>query len=135
MRHTNVQSVLGKIEKIVKKGIEMRKILIDTLLAGLMGSASAEMIASLPNKAGGRIVLTDQICKDPVTDEIYSQLRRAYNYSTEGGSDEGCWLIEDETVVVVWVPRGAKRTQSRYPLQNFTINPNYSGGGKRGRPL
>ena len=87
-------------------------------------AVKAEMIAWLGNQAGGRIVLTDEVCVDPVTKERYDQLRRAYNYGSSGGTSEGCYLVEDESVVVVWVnSRG--RDKSRYPLENFTFNKNY----------
>lgn len=103
----------------------MRKlIVIIGLVCGVLyyQQVKAEAIATLPNKAGGKIVLTDEICVDPVTNEVYNSLRRAYNYSPAGGTDEGCWLVEDETVVVIWVPsNGAKRMRSRYPAENFTM--------------
>lgn len=101
----------------------MKKLMLGLLVSLSVHTAvKAEAVATLPNQAGGKIVLTDEICKDPVTGEIFNSLRRAYNYSTAGGSDEGCWLVEDETVVVVWIPSsGAKRTRSRYPVENFTI--------------
>lgn len=102
----------------------MKKILASLLLL-LSVHASAEMMATLPNKAGGKIVLTDEVCIDPSTKERYDSLKRAYNYSSEGGTSEGCWMLEDESVVVVWVlNRG--REKSRYPLENFTMNKNYS---------
>jgi len=97
----------------------MKKLLIALLL--ISGVANAETVATLPNQAGGKIVLTNETCKDPATGEIYSALRRAYNYSSAGGSSEGCWLLEDETIVVVWVNSNGSRDRSRYPLANFTI--------------
>ena len=103
----------------------MKKILIGALLALTTTLANAEMLATLPNKAGGKIVLTDEICVDPVTKERYDALKRAYNYSAEGGTSEGCYFVEDESVVVVWV-NSQSRDRSRYPLENFTFNKNYS---------
>jgi hypothetical protein len=38
------------------------------------------MLAWLGNQAGGRIVLTDEVCVDPETKERYDALKRAYNY-------------------------------------------------------
>lgn len=97
----------------------MKKLLIALMLVA--GVAQAETIATLPNQAGGKIVLTNETCKDPVTGEIYSALRRSYNYSSAGGSSEGCWLVEDETIVVVWINSNGTRDRSRYPLANFTF--------------
>jgi len=104
----------------------MKKMLV---LLGLCLSVTtavkAEMVAWLGNQAGGRIVLTDEVCVDPVTKERYDALRRAYNYGSAGGTSEGCYLVEDESVVVIWV-NSRSRDKSRYPLENFTFNKNYS---------
>lgn len=101
----------------------MKKILV-LLLLSLSAHASAEMLAWLGNQAGGRIVLTDEVCVDPVTKERYDALKRAYNYGSAGGTSEGCYLLEDESVVVIWVNTSG-RSKSRYPLENFTFNKNY----------
>jgi hypothetical protein len=80
--------------------------------------AFAAAIASMPNEGGGKIVLTDDICK--VDGKVYNKLNRAYNYTTSGHSSEGCFYVEDETVVVVWNTTVGVRTM-RYPLENFTL--------------
>jgi hypothetical protein len=80
--------------------------------------AFADAIATMPNEGGGKIVLTDETCKH--NGKTYSELNRAYNYTTSGYSSEGCFFVEDETVVVVWsLASGAKRM--RYPIENFTL--------------
>ena len=101
----------------------MKKIVV-LLLLSLSAHASAEMLAWLGNQAGGRIVLTDEVCVDPETKERYDALKRAYNYGSAGGTSEGCYLLEDESVVVIWVNTSG-RSKSRYPLENFTFNKNY----------
>jgi hypothetical protein len=81
-------------------------------------NAKAAAIATMPNEGGGKIVLTDETCK--YEGKTYEKLNRAYNYTTSGHGSEGCFFIEDETVVVVWATAlGAKRM--RYPIENFTI--------------
>jgi len=102
----------------------MRKLIIGGLLALTTTLANAEMIAWLGNQAGGRIVLTDEVCVDPDTKKRYDALKRAYNYSSAGGTSEGCYFVEDDSVVVVWVNSNG-RNKSRYPLENFTFNTNY----------
>jgi hypothetical protein len=102
----------------------MMKKTLALLLLCLSAHASAEMIAWLGNQAGGRIVITDEVCVDPVTKERYDQLKRAYNYGASGGTSEGCYLLEDESIVIVWVNSNG-RNKSRYPLENFTFNTNY----------
>ena len=94
------------------------------LLLCLSAHASAEMIAWLGNQAGGRIVITDEVCVDPDTKKRYEQLKRAYNYGASGGTSEGCYLLEDDSIVIVWVNSNG-RSKSRYPLENFTFNNNY----------
>jgi hypothetical protein len=102
----------------------MMKTTLALLLLCLSAHASAEMIAWLGNQAGGRIVITDEVCVDPDTKKRYDALKRAYNYSSAGGTSEGCYFLEDESIVIVWVNSGG-RSKSRYPLENFTFNNNY----------
>jgi hypothetical protein len=80
--------------------------------------ASAASIATMPNEGGGKIVLTDDVCK--YEGKTFNKLNRAYNYTTSGHSSEGCFYVEDETVVVIWNTSLGSRTM-RYPLENFTL--------------
>jgi hypothetical protein len=80
--------------------------------------AFADAIATMPNEGGGKIVLTDETCK--YEGKVYNKLSRAYNYTTSGHSSEGCFYIEDETVVVIWDTSAGVR-RMRYPAENFTI--------------
>ncbi len=100
----------------------MKKMLV---LLGLCLSVTtavkAETVATQPNQAGGKIVLTDDACIHK--GKNYEKLNRAYNYGSAGYTSEGCWIVEDETVVVVWIDTDQKM---RYPVTAFTMNPNYS---------
>ena len=110
----------------------MTKMLVSLgLLLSVTTAVKAEMVAWLGNQAGGRIVITDEVCVDPVTKERYDALRRAYNYGSAGGTSEGCFHIEDDSVVIVWVNTNG-RSKSRYPLENFTLNPKYKKGNSNG---
>lgn len=91
------------------------------LLLCLSANVSADTFATLPNNAGGKIVLTDEVCKSK-SGKVYESLRRVYNYGTSGYSSEGCWYSEDETIVVAW---SDSATQMRYPMENFTLAPKY----------
>jgi hypothetical protein len=80
--------------------------------------AQAGAIATMPNRAGGKIVLTDEACKH--NSKVYENLNRAYNYGAQGFTTEGCFLVEDETVVIIWLDNSAE-PKMRYPAENFTI--------------
>jgi hypothetical protein len=98
----------------------MKKVLVLLLLC-LSAHVSAETVATQPNQAGGKIVLTDDPCVHK--GKNYDKLNRAYNYGSAGYTSEGCWGIEDETVIVYWIDTDQKM---RYPITAFTINPNHS---------
>lgn len=107
----------------------MNKMLLGLLLCA--GVAHADTFATLPNESGGKIVLTDEICKDS-NGKIYDKLNRAYNYGASGNTGEGCWAIEDETVLVYWIDTNRRM---RYPAGNFTLAPKYkksNSGGSSG---
>lgn len=85
---------------------------------GILDEARAEAIASMPNKGGGKIILTNDPCK--YEGKTYPTLNRAYNYTIEGYGSEGCYDVEDDTVVVLWNVNGSSQ-KMRYPLDNFTL--------------
>jgi hypothetical protein len=88
------------------------------ILVGFVQEVRADTIATMPNEGGGKIVLTDEVCK--YEGKTYNKLNRAYNYTTSGHSSEGCFYVEDETVVVIWdTSVGVRRM--RYPAENFTL--------------
>jgi len=80
--------------------------------------AVGAVVASMPNQAGGKIVLTDEACVH--RGKHYSNLYKAYFYVNSGATGDGCWAIEDgsETVTVVWHDTGDTK---RYPIVNFDI--------------
>ena len=80
--------------------------------------AFAGAIATMPNQAGGKIVLTDEACV--YKGKTYNGLNRAYNYGVQGYTAEGCFVVEDETVVVIWND-GTANNKMRYPAENFTL--------------
>jgi hypothetical protein len=96
--------------------MKLKHLAVLTFLLPSMAQAAA--IAEMPNRAGGKIVLTDEVCKHE--GKTYDSLARAYNYSAEGYTTEGCFAIEDETVVVIWKD-GSANPRMRYPAENFTI--------------
>lgn len=105
----------------------MNKMLLGLLLCA--GVAHADTFATLPNESGGKIVLTDETCRH--NGKTYEKLNRAYNYGASGSTGEGCWALEDETILVYWVDTDRKM---RYPAGNFTLAPKYkkSNGSSNG---
>lgn len=100
------------------KGYDMYKTLLAVCLAGLAGFANAESIASSPNDGNGKIVLTDEACIHK--GKPYPPLKRAYTFTGKGNTFEGCYGVEDDTVVVVWI-LGNETEKRRYPISNFTL--------------
>jgi hypothetical protein len=90
------------------------------LLLCLSAHVSAETVATQPNQAGGKIVLTDEPCVHK--GKTYGNLNRAYNYGSAGYTSDGCWGMEDETVIVYWIDTDQKM---RYPATAFTMSPKY----------
>lgn len=85
------------------------------LFAGLIVAqySKAEAIAQMPNDGGGFIVLTDDVCKHE--GKVYKALNRLYSYTDKGYTTEGCYGVEDETIVVVW----KSGNKMRYPISSF----------------
>lgn len=81
--------------------------------------AFADAIATMPNEGGGFIVLTDDQCKHE--GKVYKGLNRLYSYTARGNNAEGCYGIEDDTVVAIWTTSGMDKR--RYPISAFTLTP------------
>ena len=92
------------------------KKLVATLLLCFSVQAGAAVVASMPNQAGGKIVLTDEDCVH--NGKKYDTLYKSYFYTPEGTTGDGCWRLDDETVVIVWIDQNTTR---RYPVTSFTI--------------
>jgi hypothetical protein len=81
--------------------------------------ARADAIATMPNEGGGFIVLTDDPCKHE--GKVYKGLNRLYSYTARGNNFEGCYGVEDDTVVAIWYTDGVNKR--RYPVSSFTLSP------------
>jgi hypothetical protein len=111
------KSKTARMDRIAKR-IYFGMVLVLTIILLFSSNAKAAAIATMPNEGGGKIVLTDEVCKND--GKTYNKLSRAYNYTTSGHGSEGCFYIEDDTVVVIWdTAAGVKRM--RYPAENFTL--------------
>lgn len=94
------------------------KYIIAILLTLGVNIAQAEAIATMPNEGGGRVVLTNLPCE--YKNKTYKNLNRAYTYTNSGINIEGCYGIEDDTVVAVWIVGSGSETR-RYPISSFTL--------------
>jgi hypothetical protein len=105
------------MKEYVKAFVMALSIVVGVL--AVIKTCKAETIASMPNQGGGKIVLTDERCT--VGGKNYPSLNRAYNYTSAGYTMDGCYTVEDVTVVVVWELANGDGQKMRYPASNFTL--------------
>jgi hypothetical protein len=75
----------------------------------------AKSLAWMPNQAGGKIIITDEICQS--NGKTFKSLNRAFLYTQSGFTLEGCFYIEEELISVVW----SDGTQMKYEIKNFIL--------------
>ena len=90
----------------------MKKLLIALCF---IGSVHAKEVAWMPNQGSGKIVLTDEVCKDYKTGKTYSGLLRMFSYLSDGYTIEGCYYFSDSLVNGIWI-NGDER---KYEINNF----------------
>lgn len=95
----------------------MKKLLLTILF--FCNFCYANVIATMPNKAGGKIVLTNETCS--YNNKTYGNLKRTYYYTQEGYTNEGCFYLEDDTIVVIWSDGDKNSSVMRYEANSFTI--------------
>ena len=91
--------------------------------ATLTMQAKAGTVGFMPNKAGGRIQLTDitsERCKE-LTAKTQRHWQYAVSTSPEGGAIRGCWTLvkDDGQVEIAWGSDGGYKT-SLFDLEDFT---------------
>lgn len=82
-------------------------------LLALCGLAHADTIATLRNKAGGLIVLTDV-----VTERCKGFAGAVYTISDNNQTSWGCWMSDELMVHVRWSDGDTRA----YPIESFTVN-------------
>ena len=81
------------------------------LTASLFASnAVGDARAYYEDGSGDKIILTDEVCK--VEDTVIEGLARAVA-KVDGESVEGCWVYDEQSVIISWEGRPAKR----YPFK------------------
>jgi len=104
----------------------MKKMLVSLgLLLSVATAVKAETWV-MPNQGGGEITLTDQTCK--ADNGAYPALKHAYSWTNQIYF-EGCWLIQDGNVHIVWVHSDGTRNRRVYPPNSFTKKGASNGNG------
>jgi hypothetical protein len=93
------------------KGVKMKQFLYITIL-GLTLSVSAYADTwTMPNNAGGQIVLSDRKCSDK-----YPVLFQMFSRGSDGVTLNGCWAFYDGYIHVVY----DDRSERTYDPRDFT---------------
>jgi len=87
----------------------MKYMLLSFLAAASI--AHADNFAEADNAAGGKIVLMTDAC------ETDKSLSRAYSYTKDNRTEDGCWKYDAETIVILWEKEGKRR----YPINHFSL--------------
>jgi hypothetical protein len=101
----------------------MKKLILGLMLsAGVISTVQATNVAYTENDAGGRIVLTNQICVDGAGQK-FAELRHSYLYTASGFTINGCFYLDtDNNIIrVKWFRKDGSVSESRYPLGIFTL--------------
>ena len=91
----------------------MKKLLIALCF---IGSVQAKDIAWMPNNANGKIILTNDVCKDP-KGKTYNSLNKIFMYTSQGYTMDGCFYISGELVNAIW----SNGQEMKYELGEFTL--------------
>ena len=92
----------------------MKKLLLSLLFVA--GVAQADTWV-MPNQGNGEITLTEQTCK--ADGGKYTALKHAYSWTTSIYF-EGCWMIQDGNIHIIWVFSDGTRERRVYPLSAFS---------------
>lgn len=90
----------------------MNRIIIACMLAACVAPVHAKAVAYIPNKAGARIIITDQPCR---MDTPYHA--QAYAIDAQGEAHAGCWMHDSTNIYVYWLDM-AKPVA--YPITSLT---------------
>lgn len=94
----------------------MKNTMIGLMALSLIATASAQnVLGTIKNQAGGKIALLDEPCAKA---DSKSQ-RRAFFWTSDNFSDDGCWKLDNGTVVVEWDTHGRRR----YPVELVSERP------------
>jgi hypothetical protein len=96
--------------------VVMKNLIITITAALAMTSVCANPFAETENQAGGKIVILNESC------EGKPNLSRAYFYTKDNVTEDGCWRYDNDTIVIEWEKEGRRR----YPIGVFKLLNQYS---------
>ena len=96
--------------------VSMKNLIIILTAALAITSACANPFAETDNNAGGKIVILNEAC------EGKPALSRAYLYTKDNLTEDGCWRYDNDTIVIEWEKEGRRR----YPINVFKLLNQYS---------
>jgi hypothetical protein len=92
----------------------MKRLLVSLLAASTL-VAHADNFAETDNQNGGKIIIMTDACDSD------KNLSRAFFYTRDGVTEDGCWKYDAETVVITWEKQGKRR----YPIGFFSLMNGY----------
>ena len=96
--------------------VSMKNLIITITAALAMTNVCANPFAETENQAGGKIVILTEAC------EGKPALSRAYFYTKDNVTEDGCWRYDNDTIVIEWEKEGRRR----YPISVFKLLNQYS---------
>jgi len=114
----DILKIMAQTYVSFSKGADMKHFIYTTVGAfGLLMSVSAHAATwTMPNSAGGQIVLTDRQCSAK-----YPKLLQMYARGADGTTLNGCWALYDGYVHVVY----DDRSERTYDPSMFTKMESY----------
>ena len=105
----------------------MKQLMIAVVLAVACTATQAQDLLQMGNEAGGRIFLTDEVCK--FGGKTYNALLRAHSFVRSGHVIEGCYYLDGDTNTIHARWFLAEVEKRVYNLADFTIIKRSSKGG------
>ena len=105
----------------------MRNLIMAATVAASISAAHGETFAigGVKGDSKGRTVLTTEPCEFKMDSfqlgtnkALLGKMNRAFYYTGDGMTNEGCWKHDAGTVVLVWPTENIMR---RWPIGNFKI--------------
>lgn len=91
----------------------MKKLLLSLVFVSSLVNAQALVMR---NNGGGEIILTAQACQ--ADNGQYTALKHAYTW-TNKMYFEGCWLLQDGNIHIVWIKPDGTRERRVYSVNDF----------------